>query len=380
MNNIRKWFCSVLVMVLLIALLPLEASASTATTTIVSHYGGYTSTISVSVGENPVPVKLQRYVKYCGKYYVYNGGAFFIPGYDGSDAWRATWGTIHIYYEKHSHSYAPGHNRTHHWMGCACGSTYNKQPHVDPAEDADKICTCGYQFSDNADLTTLWLTNVRFDERFRSDVTEYTASTVTYYDVTETDITANLCDDMATLSMPEDTTIKEGSNGFELVVTAEDKTTTKTYTVTVIKPVKVAGLLLNSDGKTVTTNPKTSSLYRIATAKVPDLLVEGMAELAEQDGCKSIVLIPECSKWSNSRIDVPIPVSALKTVAEETELDVSVETRFGAVTIPNKALADLIENCETLTISIEKETSVKLYQDDAEVTGDLLKTVERDLY
>jgi len=164
------------------------------------------------------------------------------------------------------------------------------------------------------------------------------------------------------------------------VVTAEDKTTTKTYTVTVIKPVKVAGLLLNSDGKTVTTNPKTSSLYRIATAKVPDLLVEGMAELAEQDGCKSIVLIPECSKWSNSRIDVPIPVSALKTVAEETELDVSVETHFGAVTIPNKALADLIENCETLTISIEKETSVKLYQDDAEVTGDLLKTVERDLY
>lgn len=380
MKTIRKLLCALLVLIMMLSMLPLSALASTATVTVVTHIGGLTSSKTYTVDENPIPVTPTRFIKYCGKIYAYSGGSFIIPGYDGTDAWKNTWGTIHLFYEKHEHSYAPSHNRKAHWMGCACGSFYGKAPHVDPAKDEDKICTCGYQFSSNADLTTLWFTDIRFDERFKSDVTEYTAKTVDYYDVTSTKITANLCDGMATLSMPDSTAIKEGSNTFKLVVTAEDKTTTKTYTVTVIKPVKIAGLLLSSDGKTVTANPKSSALYKIATANVPDLLVEGMAELAVKDGCEQIVLVPDCSKWSNKQIDVPIPASALKTVSEETDVDVRIDTHFGAVTIPNEAIEDLIKDCDVLKVSIVKETSVTLYQDDTEVTGDLLKTVERDLY
>lgn len=395
MKTIQKVICMLLVLVMALSIIPMTAAAGedgkeqetkeekvpTATVTLALQLGGkYTLEKTYTVADKDVELKADFIVEYKGRLYERTSrGTFDIPAYDGTDTWKGNFGYINVKYKVHTHNFTLRHNRLSHWMGCSCGQSYDKESHVDPATDADKICTCGYQFSSNADLTTLWLTNIRFDRRFAADITEYNASTVTYYDVTETDITAASCDALATIAFPEDTTIHDGNNRFQITVTAEDKTTTKTYTVNVSKPIKVAGLLLTSDGTSISAEPKTTTLYRIATAKVPELLVEDMAELAVKDGCKQLTLAPDHSKWASDQLDVPIAAGVLRDIAAETDLTLYVRSHFGTVTIPNDDLAKLAENCETLTISFVRETSIELLAGGEKIT-DLPEGIDRDLF
>lgn len=109
------------------------------------------------------------------------------------------------------------------------------EPHVDPKDAKDDYCTCGYHFSDNADLVTLWINGCPPIKNFNKNTTEYKLNAYTYKDVKQIKISSRTFDSEATVELPEDLTLKEGSNTFEIKVVAQNQKVTKTYTVTITK-------------------------------------------------------------------------------------------------------------------------------------------------
>ena len=99
----------------------------------------------------------------------------------------------------------------------------------------DSICTCGYKFSDNADLSVLWIDGAFPIKNFKKDVTEYEVKAHTYKDFEEVKFSTFTYDSEATVEYPEDLSLKAGKNVFEIKVTSENLKVTKTYTVTVVK-------------------------------------------------------------------------------------------------------------------------------------------------
>ncbi len=141
--------------------------------------------------------------------------------------------------DPHSHeSTGYGSDTKYHWFQCACGCKLDMQPHIDPKDAADDYCICGYKFSDNADLVTLWIKGCPVIKNFNKNTTEYTLNAYTYKDITEIEIATRTFDSEATVELPEDLTLKEGENKFEIKVTSENQKVTKVYTVTVIKESK----------------------------------------------------------------------------------------------------------------------------------------------
>lgn len=143
-------------------------------------------------------------------------------------------------YVPHDHEYnGYGSNPTYHWLECACGCKLNVEYHVDPLNTDDDYCFCGYHFSDNADLVTLWLQDCETLKNFRKDVFEYETNAFTYKDVKEIKrIATRTFDSEATVELPEDLTLQEGENKIEIKVIAENKKVSQTYTVIVNKEAK----------------------------------------------------------------------------------------------------------------------------------------------
>ena len=136
----------------------------------------------------------------------------------------------------HDHEYSGyGSNPTYHWLQCACGCKISVEPHVDPLETDDDYCFCGYHFSDNADLVTLWVDGCPPIKKFNKDKTEYELDAYTYKDVKEIAISTNTFDSEATVELPEDLTLKAGQNKFEVKVIAENQKVTKVYTLIINK-------------------------------------------------------------------------------------------------------------------------------------------------
>ena len=131
-----------------------------------------------------------------------------------------------------------GYNTEYHWIQYACGCKFNVEPHVDPKSTTDDICTCGYQFSDNADLVTLWVDGCPPIKKFNKNTTEYELDAYTYKDVTEIQISTNTFDSEATVELPKDLTLKEGENKFEVKVVAENQKNSKIYTLIINKETK----------------------------------------------------------------------------------------------------------------------------------------------
>lgn len=140
---------------------------------------------------------------------------------------------------KHDHEYnGYGSNPTYHWLQCPCGCKINVEPHVDPLETDDDYCFCGYHFSDNADLVTLWIDGCPPIQGFNKNKTEYKLNAYTYKDVQEIGVSTRTFDSEATVELPEDLTLKAGENKFEIKVVAENQKDTKVYTVIINKEVK----------------------------------------------------------------------------------------------------------------------------------------------
>ena len=131
-----------------------------------------------------------------------------------------------------------GSNAKYHWMECVCGCKINMELHVDPKDASDDYCFCGYRFSDNADLVTLWINGCPPIKGFSKDKTEYTLNAYTYKDVKEIDVSTRTFDSQAVVEVPEDLTLKDGENKFEIKVTSENQKVTKIYTVIINKEAK----------------------------------------------------------------------------------------------------------------------------------------------
>lgn len=395
MKTYSRFFCLLLALVLLISALPLYAFAetepteteaapqpATGTATIQVVSGTKTLyTYSVTVGDEPVTLSDSKYIKvdkryYQHSYYTVSGkkvSKVTIPAFDSSNeaTWKASWGnTIKVVYVSHSHSYRFGYGRVYHWNICACGHTTNEVPHVDPATDSDKICTCGYKFSDNADLTTLWLTNMVLSPKFKKEVTEYTGQVRTHLDVTSTKITATTFDALATVELPENLEIHEGANKFEITVTAEDTVAKKTYTVIAIKPIKVENSFIMPDGTTVSVELKTTIKKLMASAAPSEAVAAKMLELAAEDKSSAISFLTKFSKWSTKHGDVTLSGKFLKDMAETTEASLVLPTPYGTtLTVPHDTLAELAEGHETVTFRVLKDNTFAILADGEEITA-----------
>ena len=141
-------------------------------------------------------------------------------------------------HEPNKHTLFRNYNTKYHWLECACGARFGEELHVDPLEAEDDYCTCGYHFSDNADLVTLWVNGCPPIKGFNKNKTEYKLNAYTYKDVKEIKIATTTFDSEATVELPEDLTLKDGENKFEVKVTSENQKVTKVYTVIINKEAK----------------------------------------------------------------------------------------------------------------------------------------------
>ena len=128
-----------------------------------------------------------------------------------------------------------GCDNKYHWWQCSCGCKIGMEPHVDPLDTDDDTCICGYQFSDNADLVTLWVQGCHEIKFFNKNKTEYKLKAHTYRDFQEIQVSTQTFDSGATVELPEDLTLKKGENKFEVKVIAENQKVTKTYTLIITK-------------------------------------------------------------------------------------------------------------------------------------------------
>jgi len=376
MKKMKRLLCLLLALAALASLIPGAAMAAedaedaqeekTATVTVKRKIPSKTvSTYTVKVGSKKVKLKDPKYITVDNKiyelsHYTVSKEKFWsvtIPAYDGTKDWEKKWGnTISAVYKRHAHSYKKAFDRIYHWDTCSCGYVGNKEHHVDPATDADKICVCNYKFSDNATLTTLWLDNTVPAVPFTPEVTEYTGEVITYQEVDATRITARAFDDLATIELPTDLSIKEGPNVFTIKVTAEDKTATKTYTFTAVKPVKVEDALIGADGKCITVTPKTviSNIY--GTVSLSEAVEQKLIETIGSQSAGSVAFRPQFNKWNISAAEVTLNSAVLDAIAKKPA-DLLVITPYDTtLTIPAAEVASLASH-ETVTIRVFRDNT-----------------------
>ena len=139
------------------------------------------------------------------------------------------------YHPGNEHEFGYASNAKYHWLQCPCGCQISMEPHVDPKDTSDDNCFCGYHFSSNADLVTLWVDGCPPIKNFNKNNTEYKLNAYTYKDVKEIKIATRTYDSEATVELPEDLTLKAGENKFDVKVIAENQKVTKTYTLIITK-------------------------------------------------------------------------------------------------------------------------------------------------
>lgn len=367
-----------LALLLVLSMIPMTAFAgeSTATVTVNIYYlqGRYYGTYTFLVGEEPMRMHAEDYIRVSKAVYEYECfrvGEWYpkeliIPAYDGTEAWKAQWGAIDIFYDEHNHEYSTVYNRNNHWEECDCGEKRNKHPHVDPAKDEDKVCECGYIFSSNADLTTLWLDGMVLSPRFNKKITEYTGKLHTYKDVNATFIKTATFDAKAKVTLPDSFKLEEGENTFQVTVTAEDTVTTKTYTVSVYKTGKAGGVSLEADTDSVTIAPKKAVKWRTATFAISD--AEGLKLAQTATDKKQMVIAPEFSKWGIDTAVFTFSNTVLQEMAEKTQADLILKTAYGIhLTVPNTALNDLAHAGKEIAITIHKDGTTMIQADGIEI-------------
>lgn len=151
--------------------------------------------------------------------------------------WLAYLGKVQNH-DPNDHTMGWAYDTKYHWLQCGCGHKISMELHVDPLEAENDYCSCGYHFSDNADLVTLWVNGCPPIKDFDKNETKYALKAYTYKDVQEIEISTRTFDSQATVELPEDLTLKEGENTFEVKVTAENQKVTKTYVLKITKEAK----------------------------------------------------------------------------------------------------------------------------------------------
>lgn len=221
----KKLITLVLVLILVTSLIPMSAAATdgfdpSIFETIVESDGKWFGFSEGSTGEDITEI-FNAYLKEHPEYLTGTGVGTAEPEPEKKEI------PVH---DPNKHTYSGyGFNTKYHWLECACGQGINMEPHVDPLKAKDDTCTCGYRFSSNCDLVTLWVKGCPAIKDFDKDVTEYTLNTFTYKPIYEIKIAFRTHDSEATVELPEVLILEEGENIFEVKVTAENQKDTKTY-------------------------------------------------------------------------------------------------------------------------------------------------------
>ena len=179
---------------------------------------------------------------------------------------------------------------------------------------------------------------------------------ITYQEVSATRITARAFDDLATIELPTDLTIKEGPNIFKIKVTAEDKTTTKTYTFNAIKPVKVEDATIGSDGERIMVTPKTviSNIY--GTVNLSEAVEQKLIEMISSQRAGSVVFLPQFNRWNISAAEVTLNSAVLDAIAKKPA-NLLITTPYGTtLTIPAADVTTLAAH-ETVTIRVARDNT-----------------------
>lgn len=373
MKKMKRLLCLLLVLASIASMIPMFAAAAddkdkerTAIVTIKKKIPSQAVTkYTVEVGRKPVQLTHERFITIKDKIYEFSHytlsteklWSIKIPAYDGTKEWETKWAnTISVVYKRHYHSYKKGFTRVYHWDICECGATRNKVHHIDPATDADKICVCGYHFSDNAQLTTLWLDHVVMEPVFNKEITDYTGTVQTYMEANETRITAYTFDALATVELPTNLELKEGPNVFQIKVTAEDKTATKTYTVKAVKPVKVEDALIAADGENLTVTPKTTTVNMTGSAAMSEAVEQKLVEMLGKEKAAKVIFLPQFSKWSIPKAEVTLTASQLKAIADKPA-DLEIKTPYGSsLTVPASDLTALAQK-ESVVIRVGRDNT-----------------------
>ena len=185
--------------------------------------------------------------------------------------------------------------------------TTDKVEIVVTAEDGtEKTYTINLELakSTNADLDDLGVTGYTISPAFDKDTLSYTVTVPANVD--KAAITAELADDRATLTGTGEKDLNYGDNTFSVVVTAEDETTTKTYTVKItrekktdatLSDIKVDGVSIpgfDPDTTEYTIDPVNSDVDSIvidATLSDPDATLTGTGTKTVQTGENSFDII-----------------------------------------------------------------------------------------
>ncbi len=375
MKKMKRLLCLLLVLVSLASVLPMFAAADsddpeqTYTITIKKKVPSQAvSKYTLEIGEDPVKLKHDKYLiikKVVYEFSHYEVGekkhtSLTIPGYDGTAEWEKKWGkNVSVVYKRHTHQYKKSYDRIYHWDTCECGTVGTKVRHVDPTTVTDKTCYCGYTFSSNANLVTLWFANMALSPVFHYDTTEYIGEVFTYRDVTSTSISTRAGDALATIEKPTDMTIREGVNTFQITVTAEDRTTTKTYTVIAVKPVIADGFKIIADGKTISITSKPPIVKRnTAAITLTDAAQEKLVEMIGSETASQITFLPEGSKWASLFTELTLTETVLKALADKGTLDLVLKTPYDSIlTIPAAEFSALTgKGPITLKVSREDNT------------------------
>lgn len=372
MKKMKRLLCLLLALAAIVSTIPMFAAAAddeeelTAIVTVKRKVPSQATTkYTVEVGDKPVKLTHERFLTIKEKIYEFSHytvsrdklWSVTIPAYDGTKAWETKWGnTISVVYKRHYHSYKKAHDRIFHWDLCDCGDTRNKERHVDPVTDLDKTCICDYHFSDNATLTTLWLANIQMTPAFNKEITEYTGTVQTYQEANETKITARSFDALATIELPTDLALNEGPNIFQIKVTAEDKTATKTYTINAVKPVKVEDTLIAADGENISVTPKTTIANLTGSVALSEAVEQKLTEMLGKEKAGKVIILPQFSKWSIRQTEVTLTAAQLKAIADKPA-DLVIQTPYGsALTIPAAELTTLASN-ESVTIRVGQDNT-----------------------
>lgn len=139
-------------------------------------------------------------------------------------------------HEANKHSLGTAFDTKYHWMACGCGHKYDMEPHVNPKDAKDGYCTCGYHFSDNSEAVVIWIDGCFPLKDFQKNVFEYEAKAYGYAE--EVDFVVFTFDSESTYEVlpdPAKTPLKEGKNEFVVKVTSEDLAHSTEYKVVINK-------------------------------------------------------------------------------------------------------------------------------------------------
>lgn len=138
-------------------------------------------------------------------------------------------------YEGHEHLFGWDISRDGHFLSCLYCDLRKGDivPHDDVKDAKDGRCVCGYKYMDVATLSTLWISGVKLDKAFDSDITDYKATLVNQ-DTKAVNISAFTTDARADLEVSGDMILKSGTNTITLKVISETGAE-NIYTVTIEK-------------------------------------------------------------------------------------------------------------------------------------------------